>query len=97
MATIENPTINDCVNSPSHYQSSIGGVECITAIKSSMGTLEFFGYLKGNCLKYLWRYDKKGHAVEDLMKARWYLNKLIEARETFDTSIPQDFLHVKEN
>ena len=37
---------------------------------------EFSGYLKGNCLKYLWRYKDKG-GVEDLKKCGWYLNRLI--------------------
>ena len=70
----------DPVNHPSHYTSS--GIECIDAIKASMTHLEFLGYLRGNCLKYLWRYDKKGNdknkRLEDLNKALWYLNKLIE-------------------
>jgi len=35
------------------------------------------GYLQGNILKYVWRYDYKG-GLEDLQKAQWYLNKLIE-------------------
>ena len=39
---------------------------------------EFRGYLKGNALKYLWRYDYKGKPIEDLRKCKWYLDKLIE-------------------
>ena len=35
-------------------------------------------YLQGNIMKYLWRFDYKGKAVEDLNKAKWYLDKLIE-------------------
>lgn len=64
------------MNSPKHYNS--GDIECIDAIKASMGILEFAGYLKGNTLKYLWRYSYKGHMVEDLDKAQWYLAKLRE-------------------
>ena len=41
-----------------------------------MSSVAFKGYLKGNCLKYLWRYDYKGKQVEDLQKAGWYLNRL---------------------
>ncbi|MBQ5695934.1 MAG: DUF3310 domain-containing protein, partial [Clostridium sp.] len=38
---------------------------------------EFTGFLRGNIIKYVWRYkDKNG--LEDLKKAQWYLNKLIE-------------------
>ena len=38
----------------------------------------FIGYLKGNCIKYLWRTGLKNDAVEDIRKAGWYLNKLEE-------------------
>jgi len=64
----------DVVNKPSHYNT--GNIECIEAIEESMSSVAFKGYLKGNCLKYLWRYDYKGKQVEDLNKATWYLNKL---------------------
>ena len=64
----------DVVNNPSHYNT--GNIECIEAIEESMSSVAFKGYLKGNCLKYLWRYDYKGKQVEDLQKATWYLNKL---------------------
>ena len=37
-------------------------------------------YLQGNIMKYLWRYRYK-NGVEDLKKALWYLNKLIEIRD----------------
>lgn len=66
----------DMVNHPPHYQSE-KGVECIDAIGAAMTVEEFRGYLRGNCLKYLWRAEKKGRE-EDLKKAAWYLNKLIE-------------------
>ena len=66
--------MSDPVNSPEHYNA--GGVECIEAIKASMSQEEFEGYLKGNTLKYLWRYRYKGKPAEDLAKAGWYLAKL---------------------
>ena len=53
-----------------------GGIECIDAIKASMSGEEFRGYLKGNALKYLWRYQDKGNPAQDLAKAKWYLEKL---------------------
>jgi hypothetical protein len=68
------PPKEDLVNRPAHYNS--GNIECITAIEESMSSHAFKGYLKGNCLKYLWRYDYKGKQVEDLKKAAWYLNRL---------------------
>ena len=64
----------DKVNKPAHYE---GNIECIEAIKSSMSAEAFKGYLKGNIMKYTWRYDRK-NGVEDLQKAEWYLKKLIE-------------------
>ena len=65
----------DMVNNPPHYNA--GAVECIDAIQASMSVEAFQGYLKGNILKYIWRYESKG-GVEDLKKAKWYLTKLIE-------------------
>lgn len=64
----------DVVNKPKHYNQS--GVECIDAIEAATGT-GFESYLQGNIIKYLWRYKYK-NGVEDLKKAQWYLNKLIE-------------------
>ena len=64
----------DMVGSPRHYNT--GNIECIEAIEESMSSVAFKGYLKGNCMKYLWRYDYKGKQVEDLQKAGWYLRKL---------------------
>jgi hypothetical protein len=64
---------SDPIN-PSHYKQ--GGIECIEAIKAATGD-GFIGYLRGNVMKYLWRYKEKG-GVDDLKKARWYLDRLIK-------------------
>lgn len=69
----------DIVQKPEHYAS--GSIECIEAIKSSMPQEQFCGYLKGNIMKYLWRYEHKGKPVEDLQKAKWYLERLINEKE----------------
>lgn len=66
--------VDDPVEHPAHYTS--GEIECIDALKASMSHAEFCGFLKGNAMKYLWRYDKKGKATEDLEKSRWYLDRL---------------------
>ena len=66
----------DVVNKPKHYNN--GNVEAIEAIKASMSSTEFKGYLKGNVLKYLWRYSYKNKPVEDLQKCKWYLEKLLQ-------------------
>ena len=66
-------TESDPVN-PLHYKQ--GGIECVEAIKAATGD-GFVGYVWGNVLKYLWRWPKKG-GVDDLKKARWYLDRLIK-------------------
>lgn len=66
---------NDVVNFPAHYTQ--GEIECIDAIRASMSQEEFKGFLKGNAMKYLWRYSYKGNASEDLKKAHWYINRLL--------------------
>ena len=76
MAMQEAHAHEDMVNSPSHY--TYGKVECIEAIQESMSAEAFKGYCKGAALKYLWRYERKDKSLEDLKKAQWYLNKLIE-------------------
>ena len=65
----------DMVNSPPHYNQT--GIECIHAISAATGD-GFKYYLQGNILKYLWRFDYKDKPIEDLEKAKWYLDKLIE-------------------
>lgn len=75
----ERPKSADAVNHPSHYTS--GGIECIQAIKASMSAEEYRGYLKGNVMKYIWRYESKGKPAEDLKKARTYLEWLIKEIE----------------
>lgn len=67
------------VNHPTHYNKA--GIEAIEGIKGSMDINEYRGFLKGNVLKYLWRYEYKLKPLEDLKKAKWYLDKLIESVE----------------
>lgn len=68
--------MNEAVHHPPHYTE--GAIECIDAIEASMTPVAFKGFLKGNAMKYLWRYEKKGNANQDLQKAIWYLSKLEE-------------------
>ncbi len=69
--------VKDMVNQPPHYNQD--KIECIDAIESATnGGFEF--YLQGVIIKYLWRYRYKGKPVEDLRKAEWYLQKLIELK-----------------
>jgi len=67
-------TKTDMVNSPPHYNKA--GIECIDAIRAATGD-GYEYYLQGNIMKYLWRYRYK-NGIEDLQKAQWYLDKLVE-------------------
>lgn len=65
--------MSDNVNHPKHYVSHPSGIECIQIT-------EHMGFCLGNAVKYIWRADLKGDAIEDLLKARWYINREIEKR-----------------
>ena len=67
----------DPVNKPEHYNQ--GDIEAIDAIEASMPSFEFQGFCKGNALKYLWRYRSRGSAWDDLRKAQYYLDRLIQS------------------
>ena len=68
----------DMVNHPSHYTH--GGVECIDAITSALSSYEdsVDSWLVGQVIKYLWRAPLKGKYDEDIKKAQFYLNRLVE-------------------
>jgi len=73
--------MSDRVNHPVHYTSHPSGVECIQIT-------EHMNFCIGNTVKYLWRAGLKpacrargagrGNAIEDLKKARWYIDREIE-------------------
>ena len=62
--------MNDPVNHPKHYTEHPSGVECIEIT-------EHINFCVGNAIKYLWRAGLKGEQVEDLHKARWYIDREI--------------------
>lgn len=72
--------MHDPVNHPRHYAKN-GGIECIEAQEASMDKEAFRGALKFNVQKYVWRYEDKEEPLEDLKKARWYLDLLIFSME----------------
>ena len=74
-ANKQSDNVVDMVNSPPHYNQT--GIECIDAISAATDT-NFKYYLQGNIMKYLWRFDYKDKPLEDLQKAKWYLDRLIE-------------------
>ena len=68
----------DAVNKPAHYNLG-GGVECIDYIKQVLTLDGFISYCQGNMIKYQHRHGYKGNPVQDMEKAQWYLNKMLEA------------------
>ena len=65
------------VNHPERY----GGdtvYECIKVLEAQLPPEKYKGFLRGNALKYLCRVGKKDNTAQELKKAEWYLNKLIE-------------------
>lgn len=80
VVTEQAETKHDAVNSPSHYTT--GGIECIDCIKAALGE-NFIGFLMGNVIKYSYRYRHK-NGIEDLKKARWYLDRAIKEVEQND-------------
>jgi len=79
----QSDNVVDMVNSPPHYNQT--GIECIHAISAATDK-GFKYYLQGNVMKYLWRFDYKDKPLEDLQKAKWYLDKLIEEVMASDES-----------
>ena len=70
--------IPEMVNHPRHYQSN-NGVEWIDAINAATeGLTGIEAFDTGSAIKYLWRWKKKENPVQDIKKAIWYLNNLIE-------------------
>jgi len=63
----------DPVNHPPHYTAHPSGVECIQIT-------EHMGFCLGNAIKYIWRADLKDNAIEDLQKARFYIDREIARR-----------------
>lgn len=66
--------IKEKVNHPPHYTNHPSGVECITIT-------EWFNFNLGNAIKYIWRSGEKGFVIEDLKKARWYVDREIQRLE----------------
>lgn len=67
-------TDHDPVNHPRHYTDHPSGIECIQIT-------EHMSFTVGNAVKYLWRADLKADPLEDLRKARWYIDREIQRRE----------------
>jgi len=71
--------MTDSINHPKHYNINWAG-------KQAIETYDYINswkmeYAEGNIIKYVSRHKYKGKALQDLKKARWYLNKLIKELE----------------
>jgi hypothetical protein len=71
--------MTDPINHPPHYLAHPSGVECIQIA-------EHMGFNLGNAIKYIWRADLKGNALEDLKKAVWSIEREIARREKKERS-----------
>lgn len=72
----------DMVNHPPHYKSHPSGIECIEITRH-------MNFNVGNAVKYLWRFDKKENAIQDLKKAIWYLQDEITRLELEEAHLRQ--------
>ena len=72
---------SDMVNSPDHYTHN--GIEAINVIEAKLTDEQYQGYLQGSVMKYLLRSNYKGKRNEDLKKAQWYLNTLVENNDEY--------------
>jgi hypothetical protein len=78
--------MTDNVNHPAHYTA--GNIECIDAIQEAIKGLDGDeGYLTGNIIKYMWRWKRK-NGLEDLKKAKWYLERLIQEHGQANQTLP---------
>ena len=69
----------EMVNHPGHYNQ--GGIECFDVIEKFFGRDALEHFCIGNALKYLMRCQHKGNYIEDLRKARFYIDKILEMKK----------------
>lgn len=80
--------MDDPVNKPPHYQAD--NFECIDVIEHCLSPSEYQGYLKGCIIKYMYRHNYKGNPEQDLQKALWYLNRVVNAPTSVKTPESQN-------
>lgn len=68
--------MNDPVNHPAHYTSHPAKCACGNGVECIQIT-EHMNFCVGNAVKYLWRHGAKGDPIENLEKARWYIDREI--------------------
>lgn len=73
----------DNVRNPKHYAD--GKFECIDVMLETQGKQAVMGFCVCNAFKYIYRASRK-NGIEDIKKAKWYLDKFIELEEQKDES-----------
>lgn len=68
----------EMVNHPDHYK---GNIECIDAMIDCFGVVPTAAFCKLNAFKYIWRSNRKGKEIEDMKKAKWYIDKFLELNQ----------------
>lgn len=69
--------MSETVNNPKWYTNHPSGIECIDVT-------EHFNFNIGNAIKYLWRVDLKNSPIENLEKAKWYVEREIQRRKAYE-------------
>lgn len=79
----------DKVNNPAHYGGKDSPYEHIKVMEATLTSDEFVGAMKFNISKYLTRHRQK-NGLEDLRKAQWYMNRLVDYTERQEMLHPDD-------
>jgi hypothetical protein len=80
--------MEDNINHPKHYE--LDKIECIDAMEMTQGRGAVMSFCLCNAFKYLWRHNRK-NGLEDIKKAKWYLDKYIELAERSKAEINEKF------
>jgi Protein of unknwon function (DUF3310) len=72
------------IDHPQHYNAHPSGMECIDLV-------EMLPFNSGNAIKYLWRRAHKGARLEDLRKARWYVERQRDSACALKADEPDEF------
>lgn len=76
--SVNEKSVNDNVNHPSHYET--GSYECIDVMLETQGKEAVKNFCLCNAFKYIYRHNNK-NGLEDIKKAKWYIDKYIELSE----------------
>lgn len=86
--------MTDNVNHPQHYEGHTS-LECIDVMEIAFGDEAVAHFCLCNTFKYLWRYKHK-NGLEDLEKARWYLDKFDDLKNYISARVSDQYVKMKE-